>query len=540
MLVKVSGKILKITILVLVILYFFSIFLPYIRQGDVSSSVKESFRLSDFYAEDPSSDSVLKDANFREKAASAAANTDSSEVTQADASKEEAKILLENQEALEERLRLIAGAKERIILSTFDFKDDNSGTYVLSALYDAAMRGVKVQVLIDGFSYLTHAAGRTAFLALGSLENATIKVYNPVHFLKPYTWMARLHDKYLVVDDHSYILGGRNTFDYFLGNQTDHVNYDWDVLVHSTAGDDASLPRLKAYFQTVWDLPECKIVMDKVSSRKKDKVAAAAGKLELTYVNLEKEHADWLTAANQDEFIPVDKISLMTNPINAGLKEPVLFYTMTELMLQAKEPVRIHTPYIICNDYMLERLDALGTSAPDVSTLRASSAAGKTTVETRISTIADNALSATGNSAASTTIMTNSAANNGNPFGAATYLMQKKNFLKSKIQLLEYDSGVSYHGKCFTIGDRLSAVGSFNWDRRSAYLDTEIMMVVDSKAFNRALSEAMEKYESDALVVKDSKNYILKEGQVPLKLSFGKKAILNLMRPLCRLFGFLM
>lgn len=488
MLAKVLGgrvalkalKILKIAVLVLVILYFFSIFLPYVGQGDVSSSVKESFRLSDFYAEN------------------------SSEIIQADASKEEAKILLENQEALEERLRLIAGAKERIILSTFDFKDDNSGTYVLSALYDAAMRGVEVQVLIDGFSYLTHAAGRTAFQALGSLENATIKVYNPVHFLKPYTWMARLHDKYLVVDDRFYILGGRNTFDYFLGNQTDHVNYDWDVLVHSNTGDSASLPRLKAYFQTVWDLPECEIVMDKVSHRKKDKVAAAAGKLELTYENLKKEHADWLTETNQGEFIPVDKISLMTNPIHASLKEPVLFYTMTELMLQSKEPVRIHTPYIICNDYMLERLDALGTSVVN------------------------------------TTIMTNSAANNGNPFGAATYLMQKKNFLKSKIQLLEYDSGVSYHGKCFTIGDRLSAVGSFNWDRRSAYLDTEIMMVVDSKAFNKALSEAMEKYESDALHVKDNKNYTLKEGQTPLKLSFGKKAILILMRPLCRLFGFLM
>ena len=160
MLVKVLGsrvalkmlRILKIAILVLVILYFFSIFLPYIGQGDVSSSVKESFRLSDFYAEESSSDSVLQDTNFREKAASVAANTNSSEVTQADASKEEAKILSENQEALEERLRLIAGAKERIILSTFDFKDDNSGTYVLSALYDAAMRGVNVQVLIDGFS----------------------------------------------------------------------------------------------------------------------------------------------------------------------------------------------------------------------------------------------------------------------------------------------------------------------------------------------------------------------------------------------------
>lgn len=86
---------------------------------------------------------------------------------------------------------------------------------MLSALYDAAERGVQVEVLIDGFSFFSLKSGKEYFKALGSLPNAAIKIYNPVNLLKPTKLMARLHDKYLIVDDTAYIVGGRNTYDYF-------------------------------------------------------------------------------------------------------------------------------------------------------------------------------------------------------------------------------------------------------------------------------------------------------------------------------------
>lgn len=35
-----------------------------------------------------------------------------------------------------------------------------------------------------------------------------------------------MHDKYLIVDDTAYILGGRNTFGYFLGSYEGHKNHD--------------------------------------------------------------------------------------------------------------------------------------------------------------------------------------------------------------------------------------------------------------------------------------------------------------------------
>ena len=55
-----------------------------------------------------------------------------------------------NVDALVWRLRLIESAKENIVLATFDFRDDNSGQDMMAALLNAADRGVKVQILVDG------------------------------------------------------------------------------------------------------------------------------------------------------------------------------------------------------------------------------------------------------------------------------------------------------------------------------------------------------------------------------------------------------
>ena len=55
-----------------------------------------------------------------------------------------------NVDALVWRLRLIESAKENIMLSIFDFRGDNSGQDMMAALLNAADRGVKVQILVDG------------------------------------------------------------------------------------------------------------------------------------------------------------------------------------------------------------------------------------------------------------------------------------------------------------------------------------------------------------------------------------------------------
>lgn len=449
--------------------------LPFVRQPKITEETKNNLDLSDFYDEKSSG--------------------------------ERAKVISQNGEALRERIRLISQAQEEIILSTFEFDSDRSGMMMIAALADAAQRGVKVSVLVDGFPYLKAMWGNPYFLSLAGMENVEIKVYSPVRPWKPWALMGRMHDKYLLVDDVGYILGGRNTFDFFLGDQPGYKNYDWDVFVYTKEADKekSSLWQVKDYFQSVWEQPQCKTLGKSAFWKWNPAVKSAGMELKSHYQNMGKKHGEWMESIDYREItLPVNKISLISNPTHIMAKEPVVFYTMTELMKQAKEKVVFHTPYIICDDWMLEQLKNVCSQVKQV------------------------------------TMMTNSVANNGNPFGAMDYQKYKGKILETGVKILEYDGGISYHGKCFAIDDRISGIGSFNWDMRSAYLDTEVMLVIDSIPLNEQLRKEMEQYEKDSLNVIDEDSYELKKGQKIQEIKRKYKFRIDALRMLAGWARFLM
>ena len=153
-----------------------------------------------------------------------------------------------NMDALLWRLRLIESAKETIVLATFDFRDDNSGQDMMSVLFNAADRGVKVRILVDGINGTLRLTGRRNFQELAAHENVEVKLYNPITLVKPWKNNYRMHDKYLIADDFAYILGGRNTDDLFLGNYADSYNEDRDILVYETVpGKGHSFIQLQEY-----------------------------------------------------------------------------------------------------------------------------------------------------------------------------------------------------------------------------------------------------------------------------------------------------
>lgn len=124
-------------------------------------------------------------------------------------------IIEDNEEALQERLRMIEHAKDRVILSTFEFRADESGKDMLAVLFEAAKRGVKIKILADGVTAFMRMYRNEYFHALAAMENVEIKIYNRLNPLMPWKTMGRLHDKYVIVDNGLYLLGGRNTYDFF-------------------------------------------------------------------------------------------------------------------------------------------------------------------------------------------------------------------------------------------------------------------------------------------------------------------------------------
>lgn len=405
--------------------------LPYKNNPEVNMSYKSSFDVSSFYGDEACCD--------------------------------RAALIEDNGDALIWRLRMIEAAQDSIILSTFNIKSDTSGCQILSALQAAAERGVNVQILADGFNSWFDMEGNPYFYALSSMENVDIRLYNRVNPLIPWKGMSRLHDKYLIIDDSMYLLGGRNTFDYFLGDHNGYKNYDRDVLIYNTGSDKSSIYTLLDYFESVWNQPECKTWHNAAWLQHTPSVKRAASTLKNTYASLNEDHNEWLAPIDlYTATVPTKRIRLLSNPTGLYAKEPLVLWSLGQLMENASSQVRIHSPYIMCDELFTQILtDACSRNVP-------------------------------------VTLMTNSAKNNGNTFGAVDYVMHKEEILNTGLQVLEYNGGISYHGKSLTIDDDLSIIGSFNLDMKSAYQDTELMLVVHSEELNSQLQAAFDTYEKDS------------------------------------------
>ena len=347
------------------------------------------------------------------------------------------------------RLQLIESARRELIFSTFDLRADESGQDVMAALLAASARGVQVRMIVDGLNGFLHLQGDATLRALAASENVEVRFYDPVDLLRPWKLNYRLHDKYLIADGERYILGGRNTSDLFLGSYQEKRNVDRDVLVVSNGSENSSVRQLAAYFESVWSQPENQTITGKTSSQ--------TDALQERYAALCAVHGKELAAVDWEvETAAVTHVSLLSGSPRAEAKAPELWDALVRLMAQGDD-VLLQTPYIICNDKMYNDLEALA--------------------ETR-----------------QLRVLTNAVENGANPSGCSDYLREKQNILSRGVDVYEVICGQSLHTKTILIGDDLSIVGSFNADMRSAYLDTELMLVIESEEVNAALREESGKY----------------------------------------------
>lgn len=360
----------------------------------------------------------------------------------------------DNQDALIRRLQLIESAEKELILSTYYYGNDNSAMDITSALYAAAGRGVHIRIMVDGISAVTSLSGNRSFRALAALDNVEVKIYNPVNLLFPWTIHYRMHDKYIAADDSLYILGGRNTRNVSLGTYTEKRDYDRDILVYETnPGTGKSLNQVKAYFEKVWALETTKIFHNELSNPDEELI-------------LLKEHYEKLQVMYPQAFVPVSweectmeaaDVLLITNPVQAGNKEPHLWDAMVDVVRHGRQ-ITIQTPYLICNHTMYEDLQKMTNAGKDIR------------------------------------LITNAVETGANPCGCADYMNQKYIIQQAGLSVYEYAGGRSMHTKTVLMDDRISIVGSFNFDMRSAYLDTEMMLVIDCPELNEQLRSVADGY----------------------------------------------
>ena len=373
----------------------------------------------------------------------------------------------DNEEALLWRLRMIGSAQKMITLATFDLRPDDSGLDIMAALYHAAEKGIQVKMLIDGIYQIPFLNGSDEFHALAAHENVEIRIYNPVSIRNILRVNYRMHDKYLLIDDRMYLLGGRNTNDIFLGDHTTGINVDRDILVYGTAQEKGdSLAELQAYFEQIWNEP---CVSAEKGKKPKDAYVKEYDAFRARYAELEEKYPDTETYGNwkQDTY-EADKITLISNGINAGRKSPKMLQAIAHLASEGEDVV-IQTPYVISNRYIYEVLAGIGDHA-DLK------------------------------------IILNAVEKGSNPWGCTDYLNHKKDILATGAQVYELMNEHAVHTKTVLIDDNLSIVGSYNLDMRSTYLDTELMLVIDCEELNAHIREMAEIYM-------EKSNNVLPDGQ---------------------------
>ncbi|PRS44516.1 phospholipase [Bacillus sp. RJGP41] len=393
------------------------------------------------------------------------------------------------------RMRMIQEAKHSIDIAYYAFGKGESTELFLGALIDAADRGVKVRILLDGMAHGLRGQLSSARYALASHENIELRYYETFKPFKPWTWHNRLHDKIITVDGKLGIIGGRNIADKYLASKPPrNFVYDRDILIFNAKEEkDSVIVEMKEYLNELWTHPFTSDVFSDLSKRQTEKgkrernaLVKKYSKALQTETDFVKPVVDWSKATT-----PTKKVSFIHNPIERFNKYPIVWRSLLGIAANANQSVYIQSPYIVPADALKEYVPMQLDSKADW------------------------------------TILTNSAASTPNMIAFSGYLAFRDRVVETGARVYEYSKPYSLHGKSIVYDQRLSAVGSYNLDSRSAFLNTESMVVIDSERFASQLIGAIDSKIKNSTLIADNKKYIQPPEDRKREESFFKANFLN-------------
>ena len=193
------------------------------------------------------------------------------------------RLLRHGKDAFAARSSLARAAERSIDVQYYIWHDDLSGSLLLDELEAAARRGVRVRVLVDDIGIPRLDARLVCFNAL---DNVEVRIWNPCRIRKPKSvnWLfdfkrlnRRMHSKSFTVDNQAAILGGRNIGDEYFGARKDGLFADLDVLCVGPI-----VPCVSQAFDAYWNAPQAypaSSILGPVSPLKRRRVSAKAHKL---------------------------------------------------------------------------------------------------------------------------------------------------------------------------------------------------------------------------------------------------------------------
>ena len=183
--------------------------------------------------------------------------------------------------SLDARIQLATRALHSLDVQYYLIQNDRSGRSLMRSLRDAALRGVRVRLLVDD---LYTVGADLMFRELAAFPNVEVRLFNPFccareSIARKYIASIgdvrrlnhRMHNKLFVADGAVAIMGGRNIADeYFTRSATDNF-VDMDMLIVGAVVD-----RLASIFDVYWNSPQAYSVEAIVAGTKDREVARSA------------------------------------------------------------------------------------------------------------------------------------------------------------------------------------------------------------------------------------------------------------------------
>ncbi|AOY90310.1 hypothetical protein BKP64_15150 [Marinobacter salinus] len=375
---------------------------------------------------------------------------------------------------------LLAEASDRSLdVQYYIWQYDITGKLLLYTLYRAAERGVRVRLLLDdnGIGGMDRPLA-----ALNSHSNIEVRLFNPFVVRHPKllgNLLAfdrlnhRMHNKSFTADNQATIIGGRNISDEYFGAGTGILFSDLDVLAIGPVAN-----RVSKDFDRYWS-------------------SASA------------YPAERLLPAVREEALPEFVLEVKALERSAEARRFVAAVEASEMLrdILAQDLTFIWAPVEVMSDDPAKALDE--HSATGLLSQQLARAIG--TPETSLTLVSSYFVPGNAGvalfrdleeSGVQVRILTNSLAANDVALVHAGYAKYRKPLLRAGVELYEMrklaperstdpgllgSSASSLHAKTFAVDGETLFVGSFNFDPRSAHINTELGFLIKSPELAEAL-----------------------------------------------------
>ncbi len=377
------------------------------------------------------------------------------------------------------RARAARLAQRSLDVQYYIWRHDLTGRLLEHELMAAAERGVRVRLLIDDMN----VAGRDdALLAMDAHPNLEVRLFNPARNragglrralemgLRLAGFNRRMHNKAWIADNRLAIVGGRNVGDEYFDAAEDTNFQDADLLLVGPA-----VAQTSAIFDAFWNAEA--VVPLRALHRKGSRWSAEEFSAHRAAWRAEARAEPWVQALAQREDL--------REKLRAGGALPLHWSPSIRVL---SDPPEKASP-------LARRQDRAGWLLYDVMALLFSARHDSWLISPYFVPGSGGTLLLAGQArrGVQVRVLTNSLAANDVPAVHAGYRSWRVPLLAQGVEIHELkpgdrgrpgrellgSSGASLHTKAFVVDGTRGFVGSFNFDPRSAQLNTEMGVVFD-------------------------------------------------------------